>query len=1659
METWTTRSICKLVTHMKQNTSWRESPNIKVDGCFYSGNVSGESGSIVAVSLCDGMTGHIRTAAGDYFIEPAETANDHVTPVLHVIYKTRSPTTVTESGNGPPQERSHQSSHQPEPNCGVQDNEVTSDSDTVMEELLVSESGSIVSSTTGIPGYTPKSRKKRSLSSEYIVEIMVVADRKMADYHGNELHNYILTLMSIVSKIYKDKSIGNPMHISVVKLVVLRDVNLVENRNRLGGIAAADMLNKFCEWQSYHNDESDTSDNHHDTALLLTREHVCRNHNQKKCDNTLGLAQVGYMCKPNSCAIVQDNGLSAAFTIAHELGHVLSMPHDDDDKCKDYGQLDEVHHVMSRMLGNNSHPWTWSACSRHFLTEYLDSGNGKCLQDDATKDYLENDGQLNDRYLPGENYTEDKQCELLYGPGSKICSYMPVCQRLWCTTGPGEKDGCRTFHMPWAEGTQCWNSKNWCQQGKCVIKDRNALKPVDGEWGNWQPFGECTRTCGGGVQKSYRGCDNPPPSNGGRYCVGKRVKVRSCNTRDCPPDAPDFRAEQCSKFNNDTFNLPDLKTNVQWLPKYGGYADERCKLFCRVAVSAAYYKLKDKVLDGTPCSPDSYDICVNGMCEKAGCDHVLGSNSQLDLCGVCGGNNSSCEQVTGSHNSSQQGYSKVLRIPAGSSNLDIRQHGYHGSSKDDNYLALMDSTTGEYILNGNYVLSMFSKVIFYGGTAIEYSGSDAPVERINSSRPLNKDVTVELLSMGNLYAPDIVYQYTVIREDRDLYVWALTDEWGPCDQICSGEQSRVYVCIKKDTGEEARGYCSDRDAPRSQKQPCNLHCKLKWKIISHSECSAQCGPGTRTQSSACFQETHKRAPTQLPDIMCSHMPKPASSIPCTGLCLKSRWKFTEWSPCSKTCGTGVQHREASCVNDNGDSRDEALCNVNDKIVSRACAIDKCPQWSVGEWSACSVSCGEGQMERSVWCRADGGRVLSSEYCDSNVPARKDSCTMPICPAWTTGLWSPCSVTCGAGIVRRIVKCNVPDHSACAFMPKPPEEEKCMLHTCPVLAADDERRENEILGNSAEYDSNSIQSSNKLYSWRTDRWSSCSASCGNGYRRRPLDCVNTVTGKPVSWSMCKVRNQPKRIEVCVAPMCVTWHADAWKGCSTECGQGYEERDVTCVSSVSGKLVDETHCVVHKEKPESRRQCESHKSCKPAAKWRTGQWGECSKECGKGVKERKVVCQPSDDNDEMSDEELCSELKPESRASCNEHPCETQQPYISWNYGEWSKCNVTCGKGYQNRQVRCQNTDGVLLSADHCEGLKKPETTQPCRAFVPCAKTSAVGTGPGLQYKWRTSQWSSCSATCGQGVQNRRVSCRYAYKNGWRDAVNETECDAVGKPPAAQKPCNLRACLAPSNYNWLPDEWRECSHTCGKKGRQTRRVYCVDKASSKKARRKYCDWSVRPPRKRKCNQRRCAGFATCADVLHKLPASVDKEYILTVLGRNVSIYCYSMDSGKPTEYLTLPKDNENYSEIYEKRLKDPSTCPFNGERRQSCPCDSTPLPSSGLTVFHKIRLNVTTLRVDPKDYTFSRQIKGKLIPFGEAGDCYSNSKSGCPQGRFSIDLTGTGMRVSHGTTWIGKGSNTSFWVNKIEGNTKIAGRCGGYCGKCAPDQGLTLDVVTP
>lgn len=62
----------------------------------------------------------------------------------------------------------------------------------------------------------------------------------------------------------------------------------------------------------------------------------------------------------------------------------------------------------------------------------------------------------------------------------------------------------------------------------------DSSSQVDGSWARWEPYGPCSRTCGGGVQLARRQCSSPTPANGGKYCEGVRVKYRSCNLEPCP---------------------------------------------------------------------------------------------------------------------------------------------------------------------------------------------------------------------------------------------------------------------------------------------------------------------------------------------------------------------------------------------------------------------------------------------------------------------------------------------------------------------------------------------------------------------------------------------------------------------------------------------------------------------------------------------------------------------------------------------------------------------------------------------------------------------------------------------------------------------------------------------------------------------------------------------------------------------------------------------------------------------------------------------------------------------------------------------------------------------------------------------------------------------
>ncbi|XP_045034331.1 A disintegrin and metalloproteinase with thrombospondin motifs 9 isoform X3 [Daphnia magna] len=1691
-------------------------------GCFYRGQVqqprSPTAGrdSKVVLSLCHGLTGHLRTSSGSFFIEPSPLTNgdrmdDETTGVVrHVIYRVRHPSRF---------EQPLETTVRP------------------VDDLHPPASGTPAANSPDEEDVAGRRRRRRrSVSQERFVEILVVADGKMVSYHGDNLVHYILTLMSVVSLIYKDASLGNPVQIAVVRMLLLKDQEFVltsstgadestssskESHELLDsrpGKSASEMLRNFCKWQRVFNDVDDSSPYHHDTALLLTRENICRNPQMQKCD-TLGLAELGTMCdSSNSCSIVQDNGLSAAFTIAHELGHVLNMPHDDDFKCQQFVEsTGGVHNVMSRMLDHNTFPWAWSNCSRYFITEYLDGGYGECLLDKPVMDLL--DAHRAAKKLPGENFDENKQCELVFGHGSKICPYMPPCKRLWCTTSGGEQEGCRTQHMPWADGTACGRGR-WCRHGTCLSRDVKSLEPVDGNWGSWQEWmmGTCSRTCGGGVQRSTRNCDNPAPSNGGTFCLGKRVRYRSCNIQECPTGTPDFREKQCSDFNSNNFNIQGLPADVKWVPKYAGISvKDRCRLYCRVEQSSAYYLLKDKVIDGTSCGPDTDDICVNGICKPASCNHVLGRKEQLDLCGVCGGDNSTCVILNGGYNSTQYGYNTVTRIPAGSSSLDIRQRGYQGSNRDDNYLALMDPQTGEYLLNGNFVVSMFQKTIQFGGTTIEYTGSDAVVERLNSSKPLKKDVVVQVLSVGNLYSPDIWYQYVVSRAEgkAPTYHWKLQEQWTACNKLCHGQQFRKAICVQASGGLQKmpEEYCSASPPPPPiETQPCQTQCILRWRVIHHSECSAHCGMGVRNVTKQCEQESlepqHQQQQRPYSNIVpvddrhCRHLnDPPPDTEPCKGTCHSAHWQFHPWSQCSLTCGGGIQTRKAHCVDLNGRVIADSNCPLEEKVIRQSCHMESCPRWEVGEWTPCSVSCGTGERQRGYWCQLEN-HVIAKSYCyPVRPPVHKEACHMGDCPQWHATQWGQCSVTCGVGQAERIVGCrmdngSVVDSSYCIGQDRPISVQQCFEHPCPTeppttpstvqpttqqpsttnvaptsavpaasLALAGFRPQPIEIHNidpainsldPAEWNPESNDIPRVVAAWRTGTWGQCSSTCDGGYRMRTVVCYDMIASREVDQSHCS-DTIPVGVEKCATHPCAAWITHNWTSCSVTCGTGVSVRVVECQYLLNNSGAPDEMCS-GLEKPPTEKSCSAalavcigspishsvsveHNHTSKMPQWRTGSWGSCSKTCGAGYKRRQVVC-----HDELfKDSDGCIPAKrPQDTVHCNTDPCPT------WSSGEWSPCSKTCGKGDQYREVYCQEVEGrVRVDETRC-----PESSRP-RSRRGCNKAACP-------YSWEVENWSECSHPCGPGIQHRRVTCHRVNAYEWIDPEPVSfGCNATQRPADLQD-CSLGNCHV--LYMWRASAWQPCTASkCGRQGSQKRSLACVNSRTGSRVSRSYCPQEFRPIRKRRCRASPC-GYVSCKDVLmrsggkdRKAPLP-DGPYALIVAGKNITIYCHLMNTSSPLEYLTLTTGHQdNYAEVYDKTLIRPDNCPYQGARKDSCDCFLN-RRSAGTTSFNKIRLNVTSLRVHSHDFTFARLVKGhQMVGYGEAGDCYSTAN--CPQGRFSINLQGTGLRVSPHTSWAGHGHRSSLWINRLEDNQKIQGKCGGYCGRCSPDPhaGLKLDVV--
>ncbi|KAF7994238.1 hypothetical protein HCN44_003328 [Aphidius gifuensis] len=242
------------------------------------------------------------------------------------------------------------------------------------------------------------------------------------------------------------------------------------------------------------------------------------------------------------------------------------------------------------------------------------TGKGDCLLAEPKEIFNETEyGHL------GEHYSLDKICEFAWGLGFYAAPAFD----------DNEKD---SIIVP--DGSPCEDNKI-CYEGECISS--NEMKTINGGWSDYGSFSKCSRTCGGGIKSRHRYCNNPTPMYGGQYCLGKKIDYQICALKKCPQETQDFRDSQCADYKNPK----DQDFSVSW-KSYENTVNP-CLLYCMK--NDRYFPLHRNVLDGTPCRGENSHMCVNGICKKYGCDYKFDSVAELDICGVCNGNNSTCHQI------------------------------------------------------------------------------------------------------------------------------------------------------------------------------------------------------------------------------------------------------------------------------------------------------------------------------------------------------------------------------------------------------------------------------------------------------------------------------------------------------------------------------------------------------------------------------------------------------------------------------------------------------------------------------------------------------------------------------------------------------------------------------------------------------------------------------------------------------------------------------------------------------------------------------------------------------------------------------------------------------------------------------------------------------
>ncbi|XP_039725988.1 A disintegrin and metalloproteinase with thrombospondin motifs 6 isoform X20 [Pteropus medius] len=209
----------------------------------------------------------------------------------------------------------------------------------------------------------------------------------------------------------------------------------------------------------------------------------------------------------------------------------------------------------------------------------------------------------------------------------------------------------------------------------------------------------------------------------------------------------------------------------------------------------------------------------------------------------------------------------------------------------------------------------------------------------------------------------------------------------------------------------------------------------------------------------------------------------------------------------------------------------------------------------------------------------------------------------------------------------------------------------------------------------------------------------------GAQRQEVVCKRLDDNSIVQNKYCDPDSKPPENQrTCNTEPCPPeWFIGDWLQCSKTCDGGMRTRAVLCIRKIGPseeETLDYSGCLTHR--PIEKESC-NNQSCPP--QWVALDWSECTPKCGSGFKHRIILCKSSDLSKTFPAAQCPEENRPPTRIRCSLGRC----PPPRWVTGDWGQCSAQCGLGQQMRTVQCLSYTGQA-SSDCLETVRPPSMQQ-------------------------------------------------------------------------------------------------------------------------------------------------------------------------------------------------------------------------------------------------------------------------------------------------------------------------------------------------------------